>query len=146
MDGVCKEDWTEFRDDTTANKGIRGGVSHNSIVDWSRFSLAPYIRTVFPNEDWSILYADTLIIQELGYKYTFPRSKGYYLPDGLWVYGNGFICLEVGRCDLKDIPKGIQILHIGFDGQVNAVNIVDDVALEVVGAVKDAVEEFWLED
>ena len=117
--------------------GHRGSIEHDAIVDWTRFDLAQYVRDMFPRVDWSFIYADALIALEVSGKALSKHGRaGRRFPDGLWLFDQGRILIEVGHFDLDKIEKNEIILHISFDGKINLVNPRDGIHIEIWETVK----------
>ena len=117
--------------------GQRGSELHEAIVNWTRFDLLPYIRTVFSDTEWSGIYWDQFMMVALGTDgQDGTARKNGLCPDGLWVYDTGNIVIEVGRYFTNKWHEDQQVLHIGFDGQVNAINPQDDFVSEVADAIR----------
>ena len=127
---------------TGQRTGQRGSRLHKAIVDWTRFDLMPYIRTVFPDTDWDCIYWDQFMMAMLGTAGQGGTARRNALcPDGLWIYDSGSVVIEVGRCSVNKWHKDQQVLHVGFDGQVNVVNPKDGFIVDVAGAVEDYIVE-----
>jgi len=93
----------------------------------------PYIRTVFPDVEWDCIYDDPLMASLIRYKGAGGRDG--YFPDGLWFYNGNSLIIEVGRFNLAKLPRDEQMIHIGWDGQVNVVNPRDGLVLDVADAI-----------
>ena len=122
--------------------GQRGTQLHDAIVNWTRFELMSYIRTVFPDVEWSCIYDDGIqmfLLDTKGGPSTEygGRGKNAKFPDGLWIYSAGNIVIEVGRYLVDKWHEDQQVLHIGFDGQVNVINPKDGFILDVADAIRD---------
>ena len=117
--------------------GPRGTQLHETIVNWTRFDLVPYLRMVFPSMEWDCIYDESLSGFLLGYPGNGIGGKDGYFPDGLWFYNNNRLIIEVGNYNLVRLPNNEQMIHIGFDGQINVVNPKDEFVLEVADAIKD---------
>lgn len=123
--------------------GQRGSKLHEAIVDWTRFDLLPYIRTVLPDTEWSGIYWDQFMMVVLGTDGQGGTArKNGLCPDGLWIYDTGSIVIEVGRPSVGKWHKHQQVLHIGFDGQVSVINAQDAVIGDVAVAIRDWRMEF----
>lgn len=114
--------------------GQQGTELHEDLVNWSRFDLIPYLRTVFADIEWLPIYAQGLVASELGTKLCKQGGESY--PDGIWFYNGYRLLVEVGRYNLAKLPQGEQLLHIGWDGEVSIVNPKDSFVLDVVDAIK----------
>ena len=120
--------------------GPRGTKLHNAIVDWTRFDLIPYLRIVFPDMEWDCIYDDRLQSHFLNTKGNQPLDGtrvGVKVPDGLWIYDTGNIVIEIGHYLVDKWYEDQQVLHIGFDGQVNIVNPQGGFILDVADAIRD---------
>ena len=130
-------------------KGPRGTQLHDAIVDWTRFNLMPYIRTVFPDIEWDCIYDDglqTYLLATKGDQSIGGTRRGVKVPDGLWIYDSDSIVIEVGRYLVNKWHSDQQVLHIGFDGQVNVVNAQDELTIDVAGAIRDYITELMALD
>lgn len=124
-------------------KGQRGSELHNAIVDWTRFDLIPYLRSKFTNILWLCVYDDTTMAMLLGTRGQLKQAIGARYPDGLWIYcpedgtEGGIIVIEVGNYNLNKTLAELQVLHVGFDGQINAVNPYDSFAMDIADVLRE---------
>lgn len=124
-------------------RGQRGSELHNAIVDWTRFDLVPYLRSVFADTLWFCVYDDTTMAMLLGTRGQLKQAIGARYPDGLWIYcpddgsEGGTIVIEAGNYNLNKTLAELQVLHIGFDGQINVVNPYNTFIMDVADVVRE---------
>lgn len=122
--------------------GRYGTKEHEDIVNWMRFDVAAYLRKIFFDTEWSFIYDENLIAILLG-TYGDKYRRGGYYPDGLIIYENGeeraAIIVEVGNYNLSKALPGFQILHVGFDKDINIVNPQNEFTSEVVEMIQELV-------
>ena len=105
--------------------GCRGRDRHQEIVDWLRFDLPPILRE---------LALGVYVGPEVTYH---DNSNGGQIPDGMLIFNDAPLVLEVGDCQVGKWPD-YAVLHIGFDGTVNVVN---PEKCSATYAVRDVVSE-----